>query len=263
MCKAERRKTYSGNAKHHNLMYLRKYIITMAVALCILSLSAINPHSNKMKELNVKKVNAVSIPVESVPALLDQEKVAFQPIESVNWAAFPYCPNVEFRIAHTDDAILLHFKVKEASVRAIAGKDNGPVWEDACVEFFSIPADDGVYYNMECNCIGTLLVGAGNGRNDRQHAPQEVLNKVQRWSSLGYESFAERLGECEWEVALIIPYSTFFMHNINSLDGKSIRANFYKCGDALQAPHFLSWNPIELKKPNFHCPEFFGMLNME
>lgn len=244
-------------------MYLRKYLMMAAVVLCVLPLSAINPHSNKMKELNVKKVSAASIPVESVPALLDEEKVAFQPINTVNWAAFPYSPNVEFRMAHTDNAILLHFKVKEASVRAIAGKDNGPVWEDACVEFFSIPAGDGVYYNMECNCAGTLLIGAGAGRNDRQHAPQEVLDKVQRWSSLGRESFAERVGECGWEVALVIPYSAFFLHDITSLDGKSIRANFYKCGDELQTPHFLSWNPIELEKPNFHCPEFFGMLNME
>lgn len=244
-------------------MYMRKCLMIVVVTLCVLPLSAINPQNSKMKELNVKKVSAASIPVESVPALLDQEKVAFQPINTVNWAAFPYCPNVEFRIAHTEDAILLHYKVKEASVRAIAGKDNGPVWEDACVEFFSIPAGDGVYYNMECNCAGTLLIGAGAGRNNRQHAPQEVLDKVQRWSSLGHESFPERVGECGWEVALVIPYSAFFLHNITSLDSKTVRANFYKCGDGLQTPHFLSWSPIELEKPNFHCPEFFGMLNME
>lgn len=237
----------------------------MAIGLgfCALSLFALTPKNKIMKELNVKKVSMASVPVESVPALLDEEKVAFQPINTVNWAEFPYCPAVEFRIAHTEDAILLHYKVKEASVRAVAGKDNGPVWEDACVEFFSIPAGDGVYYNMECNCVGRLLIGAGAGRTNRQHAPQEVLDKVQRWSSLGSEDFGERVGECSWEVALVIPYSAFFLHNITSLDGNTIRANFYKCGDKLQTPHFLSWNPIELPKPNFHCPEFFGTLNME
>lgn len=244
-------------------MHLRKYIVIMAALLCALPLSAINPQNNNMKELNVKKVSAANIPVESVPALLDEEKVAFQPVNTVNWEAFPYRPDVEFRIAHTEDAILLHFKVKEASVRAVAGKDNGSVWEDACVEFFSVPAADGIYYNMECNCAGTLLIGAGAGRADRQRAPQEVLDKVQRWASLGREAFDERVGERSWEVALIIPYSAFFLHHITSLDGKSIRANFYKCGDKLQTPHYLSWNPIELEKPNFHCPEFFGMLNFE
>ena len=245
-------------------MYLRKYLMWMVAVFCVLPLSAINPQNSKMIELNVKKVSAANIPVESVPALLDKEKVDFQPIKSVNWAeAFPYCPDVEFRIAHTDDAILLHYKVKEGSVAAVAGRDNGPVWEDACVEFFSIPAGDGVYYNIECNCTGTLLIGAGAGRGERRHAPQEVLDKVQRWSSLGREAFEERVGECSWEVALVIPYSAFFLHDITSLDGKAVRANFYKCGDKLQTPHFLSWNPIGLEKPNFHCPEFFGMLNME
>lgn len=235
----------------------------MIAAVClILPLSAINPPNNKMKELSIKKVCAANVPVESVPALLDEEKVAFQLVNTVNWADYPYTPDVQFRIAHTDDAILLHFRVKEASVRAIAGHDNGPVWEDACVEFFSVPADDDIYYNMECNCAGTLLIGGG-AKGNRQHAPQEVLDKVQRWASLGRESFEERVGECSWEVALVIPYSAYFLHNITSLDGKQVRANFYKCGDGLQTPHFLSWNPIELPQPNFHCPEFFGMLRFE
>lgn len=215
-----------------------------------------------MKELNVKKVSAAHIPVEAIPALLDEEKIAFQSIASVNWKEYPYAPEVQFRIAYTQDAILLHYKVKEASVRAMAGHDNGPVWEDACVEFFSIPAEDGIYYNIECNCAGTLLVGAGAGREGRQHAPQEILDRVQRWSSLGREAFEERVEDGMWEVALIIPFTTFFLHQINSLEGKSIRANFYKCGDALKTPHFLSWNPIDLPSPNFHCLQFFGTIHL-
>ena len=213
--------------------------------------------------MKVKKISIANVEVDALPELLDKEKIGFQPIDNVNWEAYPYRPKVEFRIAHSDDAVLLHFNVKEASVRAKYGEDDGSVWTDSCVEFFSIPAGDGVYYNMECNCVGRLLIGAGAGRSNRQHAPQEVLDKVQRWSSLGQEDFEERIGDCSWEVALVIPYSAFFMHNITSLDGKAIRANFYKCGDKLQTPHFLSWNPIDLEKPNFHCPEFFGMLRFK
>ena len=90
-------------------MYLKKYLMMIAAALCMLPLSAINPQNSKMKELNVKKVSVTNIPVESVPALMDEEKVAFQPVNTVNWAVFPYAPDVAFRIAHTEDAILLHF----------------------------------------------------------------------------------------------------------------------------------------------------------
>ena len=77
-----------------------------------------------MKELNVKKVSLANVAVENVPALLDKEKVDFQSINTVNWKAFPYQPEVQFRIAHTDGAILIHYKVKEASVRAVATGDN-------------------------------------------------------------------------------------------------------------------------------------------
>ena len=48
-----------------------------------------------------------------------------------------------------------------------------------------------------------------------------------------------------------------------TLDGKEIKANFYKCGDELQTPHFLSWNPIQIEQPDFHRPDFFGTLEFE
>ena len=50
------------------------------------------------------------------------------------------------------------------------------------------------------------------------------------------------------------------MHGATLLDGRTMRANFYKCGDLLPRPHFLSWNAISLPRPDFHCPEFFGTL---
>ena len=111
--------------------------------------------------MKVKKISAANVEACSLPKLFDEEKIDFQPIQCVNWAEYPYKPKVNFRIAHTQNSILLHFKVKEESVRAKYGEDNGSVWTDSCVEFFSIPAGDGIYYNIECNCIGTILVGAG------------------------------------------------------------------------------------------------------
>ena len=44
---------------------------------------------------------------------------------------------------------------------------------------------------------------------------------------------------------------------------REIKANFYKCGDELQTPHFLSWNPIKIENPDFHRPDFFGTLEFE
>ncbi len=216
-----------------------------------------------MNELNIKKICAGDILAKDIPSILDKENIGYNRIDNVNWKEYPYRPDVSFRIAHTENSFLLHYKVTEDSIRAVAAHDNGPVWEDACVEFFSVPADDGIYYNIECNCAGRLLIGAGPQREGRQRAPQEILDTVQRWTSLGDSPFEEKVGECSWEAALAIPYSAFFLHNINSLDGRSIRANFYKCGDLLQKPHFLSWNPIPVEKPDFHRPDHFGLVNIE
>ena len=124
-----------------------------------------------MNSLKIQKITVAQQPMAAeLPALLDSMAVAFQPVDQVNWPdQYPYKPDVAFRMAYTDEALLLHFRVSEESVRSVAGADNGPVWEDSCVEFFSIPANDGVYYNMECNCTGRLLVGGGAGRQGRQH----------------------------------------------------------------------------------------------
>lgn len=213
--------------------------------------------------MKVKKISSANIDAFALPGLFDEEKIDFTPIECVNWDAYPYKPKVNFRIAHTESAVLLHFKVREASVRARYKEDNSAVWTDSCIEFFLAPDGDGIYYNVECNCIGTILVGVGATRDGREHAPEETTKLVQRWASLGHDAFDERILDTDWEVALIIPYEVFFKHQIRSLDGKEIKANFYKCGDELQTPHFLSWKPIETEKPDFHRPDFFGVLEFE
>ena len=41
-----------------------------------------------------------------------------------------------------------------------------------------------------------------------------------------------------------------------------MKGNVYKCGDMLPHPHFLSFFPIHLPKPDFHRPDFFGADNV-
>ena len=40
------------------------------------------------------------------------------------------------------------------------------------------------------------------------------------------------------------------------------KANFYKCGDKLPVPHFLSWKPINVPAPDFHLPCFLETLSL-
>lgn len=227
-------------------------------------LGMMHGNAQEAKSLSIKKIICTASPSgEAVPSLLDENRIAFHSLDVVNWKDYPYKPEVSFRIAHTGKEILLHYKVKEASIRAVADQDNGRVWEDACVEFFLSPESDSCYYNFECNCIGKLLIQGGIVNESRPLAPPETLAKVKRWSSLGTEPFEERRGECNWELTMVIPVSACFKHSIDSLDGKTMKGNFYKCGDKLQTPHFLSWSPIRLERPMFHCPRFFGTLYFE
>lgn len=217
-----------------------------------------------MKELIVPRLSgdAGALQASGIPALLDGREIPFQPIACLNWPEWPYHPQAEVRMAHTGSHILLHYRVHEATVRSVAGRDNGPVWEDSCVEFFLSPdPSDGIYYNFECNCTGRLLVGGGPVGTDRPHAPLPLLREVGRWASLGTQDFAERLAPYCWQVALLIPCSALFQHAVTSLDGLTMRANFYKCGDLTLMPHFLSWSPIDTPSPSFHQPGFFGRLH--
>ena len=78
------------------------------------------------------------------------------------------------------------------------------------------------------------------------------------WVEISYEQLLTMNPQ-----VLVIPAECYFHHQITDLSGMTIRANFYKCGDKLQQPHFLSWNPISTPRPNFHVPQFFGTLELE
>ena len=179
-------------------------------------------------------------------------------IDRCNWPEeYPSKPQVKLSMAHDSEVLYFEFEVHEECSRAQA-RDMGHVWEDSCVEMFISPCpEDGIYYNFECNCIGSLLLCAGKGRHERISAPPEVLSKVHRFSSLLPELFELKHVD-EWKVALVIPREAFFMHDIKSFDGLKIKANFYKCGDMLPTPHFLSYAPIKTPSPDFHRPEFFA-----
>ena len=199
-----------------------------------------------------------------IPAAMKAAGTTYTSVANVNWPeTFPYKPKVEFAAVHTGDALLLHYRVEEQSVRAVALQDHEHIWEDACVEFFCMPAGDGIYYNVECNCTGKLLVAAGKDRHTRQPAPAEVMQSIDRWASLGTEPFDTRQEPTCWELALRLPIGTFFQHELSGFDGLTATGNVYKCGDCLPVPHFISWNLIGTENPDFHRPDFFGQMKFE
>lgn len=201
-------------------------------------------------------------PLELISETLDLEIEPLK-LDVVNWEEFPYHPKVTVQIAYNDNELFLQYKVSEQAVKAEVTKSNGRVWTDSCVEFFLSPDGNDEYYNLEMNCIGTALLGYRKKGDPTVHASEEQIATIRRISSLGSSPFPEMKKQMEWQITVAMPWKVFFKHELNPVSGTKMRGNFYKCGDELTVPHFVSWTKIKTEKPSFHNPEFFGGLEYE
>jgi hypothetical protein len=212
-----------------------------------------------MKKLEVPLLNSLDVnsAIETVSATLNsQEKHS---IDQLPWREFPYRPQVQFSIGHSGECLFLKYFVSESIVRASYFRPNDPVYKDSCVEFFIALDGEGHYYNFEFNILGTCKLNFGSQRNDRKLISEEAI------STIRFSTFIRNLqaGIIYWEITLAIPLSAFDEHTIDTFKGKHCRANFYKCGDELPQPHYLSWNMVISPTPDFHLPQSFGELHFQ
>jgi len=201
-------------------------------------------------------------PLELVTETLDLEIEPVQ-VETINWPEYAYKPEVSVQIAYNENELFLQYRVNEQVVKAEITENNGRVWTDSCVEFFLSPEGNDEYYNLEVNCIGTALLGFRKKGEAAIHATDELIDSIRRVSTMGEEPFAEQKQETEWLITMAIPWQVFFKHTLQPVRGKKMRGNFYKCGDELSVPHFVSWTKIRTENPSFHQPEFFGGLEFQ
>lgn len=209
--------------------------------------------------LTVSQIPPSLMPMDNMEAIGSAfSSITGIPIAMANWKAYDYIPLVTFKILHSNAHIFLCYEVAEEHIRAKYNAINEPVYKDSCVEFF-ISFDGNNYYNLEFNCIGTPLVGYGTSDSaSRILLPPERIAGIETASQLHVTKTGAR-----WTLLIKIPIDLFDAHPIRSLKGLTCSGNFYKCGDDLPTPHFLSWNAIQHSEPNFHLPQFFGELFFE
>jgi len=215
-----------------------------------------------MKSMQVTLIETEGKVTLKNASLLLENLAEINRVECINWKEYPARPKVEFRIGYSDEMILLKFYVTENSVRALETEINGRVYQDSCVEFF-FSTDGHHYYNFEFSCIGTPHVAWGEGRHNRQYLPEEVIREIEIGSSLGTAPFDVRTGNFSWELTALIPASVMVHDQGLSFAGLAAYANFYKCGDELPEPQFVTWNPVGTPQPDFHQPGFFGKIDFE
>lgn len=210
---------------------------------------------NKIKIQHIKALEAMSD-----QALHENlNSLESHPIDNVNWADFPYKPSVTFKMAYSEKAAAILFEVSETHIKAVAMENNGPVWEDSCVEFFVMSPDGTHYTNFEMNCAGTMLAARRTSRHDPDSFSPDKFSKIRRITSLPHEAIDSKAEGQSWWAIEVIPFELMGYESAP----EKLRANLYKCGDKCEQPHFLSWNPIGLPSPDFHCPEFFGEIELK
>jgi len=181
-------------------------------------------------------------------------------ISHQNWVEAPEV-KAGFSIRHDGTSIYLFYQVEEPQVRAVNTALNSSVWEDSCVEFFLSLDGDPSYYNFEINAIGTVLGAYGKDRHHRVRLPEQLLSRVQTIPSLGRDPIVNLDQTTRWNMKVVIPIKVLQFTTRKSLSGIDGHGNFYKCGDKLSHPHFLSWKPVLTSSPDFHTPRYFGQLS--
>lgn len=209
-----------------------------------------------MKTLNVPYLPQLDgLEMSSVGCVMES-KAQRDYIDTINWTEYPYKPIVVFDTAYSDGYFYIRYFVKGYSLKAVFDKDDSNVHRDSCVEFFMQRLGDKFYMNFEFNCIGTCDAAQRETRESKNSLSAEEYASIKRYTSLEEVAFEEKKGVYEWELLVAIPLELMGLDPKNMPE--KIRGNFYKCADDTEYPHFVSWNPIDLPAPDFHCPQFFG-----
>lgn len=178
-------------------------------------------------------------------------------------------PKTEARVVSMVDRLFVAFRVEDRYVRCVTTDYQGPVYRDACVEFFVEPKPGRGYFNFEMNCGGTLLLrhvtnperGEGGELAGFSPVPWLLGSLVEVYHSMPERVEPEIEEAVTWVVQYEIPLDIFgpYVGPVPNPAGMTWRGNFYKCAENNSHPHYASWSPLG-GKLNFHQPEFFGKL---
>jgi hypothetical protein len=181
------------------------------------------------------------------------DALAKHQLSNISWPEYQTECSTDFTMSHSNTAIQLKFYVNNDYFKSRQRKLNEDVNNDNCVEFFIAFNNDRNYYNLEFNCLGNAKVAYGAGREKRTFLSVETIKKIAVWTN--HETVQEAFN---WEIVLEIPIAVFEFSDLSTFEKMSCYGNFYKCGDELPEPHFLSWNKIDAPQPDFHKPKNFG-----
>ena len=185
--------------------------------------------------------------------LFDKEwdKANVAEVTCINWEEFPYAPYTTAKILYNDYGIWVQMQTDEKDIIARCTTQNGPVSCDSCMEFFFKPYPWSTkYINFELNPQCVAHIGLGKDRYDRLHIEEDR-------KTFDIESIPN---DGDWTLKYYIPDA--FLHKYFENIHYVCRANFYKCADATDHKHYTAWAPVEVVRPDYHVPDFFGFIEL-
>lgn len=185
------------------------------------------------------------------------EKECFHRLNNYHWESDPpYRPNTYFKMGIVSEDLVAMLKCYEESPRAaFTGRDD-PIYRDSCLEFFVAPLENrDEYVNVEMNANGAFLCEFGKGKLDR------VLVSSLTASSPIVESFkGDDMNGAYWGVTAKLTKSFLReLYKTDEINFTTVKANFYKCGDDCEIPHYIAFSPVTTLPPGFHNPECFAV----
>lgn len=183
---------------------------------------------------------------------IDWDEIPALAIDHVLWTE-DYGIRASGQLCYDDENLYVRLRAVEQDIRAEYTEPLSPVCQDSCLEFFFMPAGSDKYFNFEANPNGCLCLQYGPSRSDR-------INIVRDDAVEYFDIHTDRTDD-GWEIFYRVPlkFIQFFCPDYR-FEG-DLLANLYKCGDKTANKHYLSWAPIDLPSPDFHCPLYFGRMH--
>lgn len=185
------------------------------------------------------------------------EKACFHRLTCYHWESDPpYRPDTYFKMGVVGEVLVATLKCYEENPKAVYSKRDEPMYKDSCLEFFVAPLEEKEeYINVEMNSKGAFLCEFGKGKYDR------VFVSSLTDSSPIVDAFkGEDMNGAFWGVTVKLT-KTFLreLYKTENIDFTTVKANFYKCGDDCDVPHYLAFSPVTTLPPGFHNPECFAI----
>ena len=112
-----------------------------------------------MKRVIIPRLEALDqASIEYAGDMLENEGKR-EALDTLNWPReFPYRPITTFSLGYSSTALYIKYDVHGSMLRAIYMRDQEPVYEDSCVEFFCQRPGSDHYMNFAFNCIGAYAL---------------------------------------------------------------------------------------------------------